>query len=142
VWYNLIEASAQYKSHQIQISQEILSTDQDYVFLTPLGTNHKFQGWVDIFSSYGIQTGLRDQYLTYKGRIKKLRWRGVYHRFIDYNTSKVIGNELDIELAYRASRKWEFKLIYAHYKADNGLPLFPVSNHNITTWFASVAYNI
>lgn len=141
-WYNLIEASIQYKSHLLQLSQEILSSDNGNVFITPLSTGHKFQGWVDIFASYGMQTGLRDQYITYKGRIKKLRWRSVYHHFVDYETGSNIGNELDIELAYRISRKWEFKLIYSNYQTKKGLIYFPKANHDLSMLFASIAYNI
>jgi len=141
-WYSLIEASAQYKSHQIQLSQEILAEDNNHGFTTPLATNHKFQGWVDIFTGYTMQTGLRDQYMTYRGRYKKLRWRAVLHNFSRYQDSQQIGTELDLELAYRYTRKWEFKLVYADYQTKNGLKYFPKANFNLSTWFASVAYNI
>lgn len=141
-WYSLLEVSTQYKSHLFQLSQEVLSANNKQAFITPLGTNHKFQGWADVFSGYGLQTGLRDQYLTYKGRDKKFRWRGVYHRFVDYQNGENIGNEIDIELAYRASRKWEFKVIYAKYRKDKGLIYIPNTNNDLSMWFASVAYNI
>lgn len=139
-WYSLLEASIQYKSHIFQLSQEILSEDNQQGFKTPLGTNHKFQGWADVFT--GMQTGLKDQYMSYRGRIKKLRWRAVLHHFKNYSTSSNIGDELDIELAYRATRKWEFKLVYANYKTKDGLDDFPKASHDLATWFASVAYNI
>ncbi len=141
-WYSLLEAGIQYKSHRLQLSQEVLSENNWQGFITPLGTNHKFQGWADIFTGYGMQTGLRDHYLTYQGRYKKLRWRSVFHRFKNYKNGSTIGNEFDLELAYRATRKWEFKLVYADYKTKQGLYYFPKANHNLSTWFVSVAYNI
>ena len=141
-WYSLIEGSLQYKSHQLQLSQEILAEDNGNGFKTSLATNHKFQGWADVFTGYNMQTGLRDQYLTYRGRYKKLRWRTVMHNFNSYKKNKQIGTELDLELAYRYTRKWEFKLLYADYKAKRGLKSFPKSNFNLRIWFASVAYNI
>ncbi|NQZ86165.1 MAG: hypothetical protein HRT54_01130 [Colwellia sp.] len=141
-WYSLLEASLQYKSHIFQFSQEIFSEDNQHTFITPLGTNHKFQGWADVVSGYDMQSGLRDQYITYRGRLNKIRWRAVYHKFADYESSVNIGNEFNIELAYRASRKWEFKLVYAAYKTNEGLGDFGQANHDLTTWFASVAYNI
>ena len=141
-WYNLLEASVQYKSHIIKLSQEVFSEDDNQGFITPLGTNHKFQGWADVFTGYGVQSGLRDLYLTYRGRYKKIRWRVVYHHFNSYQQSQHIGNEFDLELAYRATRKWEFKLVYADYQAKEGLQNFPKVSHDLTTWFASVAYNI
>jgi hypothetical protein len=142
-WYSLLQGSIQYKSHLFELSQEVFSEQGDGdVFITPLGTNHKFQGWTDVFTGYGINTGLRDQYFTYKGRAKKIRWRVVYHHFKDYVTGVTIGNEFDIELGYRATRKWEFKLVYASYKTKNGLDSFPRTKHDITSLFASVAYNL
>lgn len=141
-WYSLLEASVQYKSHTIKMSQEILSANNMQGFITPLGTNHKFQGWADVFTVYGMQTGLRDQYLTYRGRHKKLRWRAVFHHFKSYQNSAVIGNELDVELAYRATRMWEFKFVYANYQTKEGIKYFPKANNDLATWFISLAYNI
>lgn len=141
-WYSLLQTSIQYKSHQFQVSQEIISEDDNNGFKTPLGTNHKFQGWADIFTGYAMQTGIRDQYLTYKGRFKKMRWRAVYHRFNSYNNGNHIGNEFDVELAYRLTRKWELKFVYADYQAKDGLKYFPKANNDLTTWYASIAYNI
>ncbi len=141
-WYSLLQAGVQYKSHRIELSQEILSEDNMQGFITPLGTNHKFQGWADIFTGYGMQNGLRDQYLTYQGRYKKLRWRSVYHVYKNYQNGNVIGRELDFELAFRATRKWELKLVFADYRVKHGLHYFPKANNDLTTWFASVAYNI
>jgi len=146
-WYSLLEASIGYKSHRLQLSQEILSQeilsqDNSQGFRTPLGTNHKFQGWADVFTGYAMQTGLRDQYITYRGRINKLRWRAKWHRFKNYSNGDTIGNEFDIELAYRATRKWEVKLVYADYNAKSGLDYFAKANHDLSTWSISVAYNI
>jgi len=141
-WYNLLEASVQYKSHIMKLSQEVFSEDNKQGFITPLGTNHKFQGWADVFTGYGVQSGLRDQYFTYRGRYKKFRWRAVYHHFNNYQNSSNIGNELDLELAYRATRKWEFKVIYAGYRTKDGLLDFPKVNNDLSTWFVSMAYNI
>lgn len=141
-WYSLIETSVQYKSHQLQLSQEILANDKGVGFKTPLATNHKFQGWGDTFTGYAMQTGLRDQYLTYRGRLKKLRWRAVLHNFASFNENRIIGSEIDLELAYRYTRKWEFKLVYANYNAKNGLKSFPKAKIDLSTLFVSVAYNI
>lgn len=141
-WYSLFEASVQYKSHIVQLSQEVLSENNNQGFITPLGTNHKFQGWADVFTGYGMQSGLRDQYFTYRSRHKKLRWRLVYHRFNTYQDGGNIGNELNFELAYRYTRKWEFKLVYADYRTEKGLWYFPKSSNDLKTWFVSIAYNI
>ncbi|WDE12606.1 alginate export family protein [Thalassomonas haliotis] len=141
-WYNLLEASIQYKSHIFQLNQEVFSQDKWHGFFTPLGSNHKFQGWADAFNGYNTSAGLRDQYVTYRGRKNKLRWRVVWHKFKSYQHGDDIGNEVNVELAYRLTRKWQFKLIYADYRAQQGSIYFARVRHDLSTWFASIAYNI
>ena len=142
-WYNLLEASIQYKSHIFQLSQETFSQDKGTGFQTSLGTNHKFQGWADVFTSYAGQKGLRNSYFTYRGRHKKLRWKAVYHDFSSYGNSQKIGYEIDVELAYRLTRKWELKAVYADYRTEDAwTPEYIGANFDLSTWFLSVAYNI
>jgi len=142
-WYNLVEGSIQYKSHIFQLSQETFSQDQGIGFKTSLGTNHKFQGWADVFTSYAGQKGLRDTFFTYRGRHKKLRWRFVYHDFNTYGSSEKIGYEFDVELAYRLTRKWQLKAVYADYRSqDNWTPEYLAANFDLSTWFISISYNI
>ncbi|GAW97202.1 MULTISPECIES: hypothetical protein [Colwellia] len=142
-WYNLVAASIQYKSHIFQLSQETFSQDQGIGFKSSLGTNHKFQGWADVFTSYSGQKGLRDTFFTYRGRHKKLRWRFVYHDFNTYGTGQEIGYEFDFELAYRLTRKWQIKAVYADYRSkDTWTAEYLAANFDLSTWFISVSYNI
>jgi len=142
VWYNLIEAEVQYKSHKVKFGQETLSNENGIGFQTSLGTNHKFQGWADVFDAYAVQRGLRDSFVSYRGRQNKFRWRVVYHKFNSFEKSKKMGYEIDVELAYRLNRKWEFKTVYADFHTSNSSTLIPSANFDLTTWFISVAYNI
>lgn len=139
--YYLLEAAAQYKSHQLIFSAERVGSDNGFAFATSLGDNHKFFGWVDIFSSYQATSGLKDLYLTYRGRSGKLRWRTIAHRFSN-QAGRHIGDELDIEIAYRYNREWEFTVVAAFYLADEGLPTLPSSLTDVSTWFIAVAYNL
>jgi len=142
-WYNLIEGSIQYRSHIFQLGQETMSHDDGNGFKTPYGSNHKFQGWADIFASYSGQKGLRDTYVGYRGRHKKLRWRAVWHDFRSYGSGLELGQELDIELAYRYTRKWEFKLVYSTFDSANTKQAeYKAANFDFSTWFISAAYNI
>lgn len=140
--YYLAEFSSQYKSHQLQLSYERLEQDNGFVFDTSLGTNHKFQGWADVFSGYRLSAGLEDKYITYRGRNGKIRWRVVAHQFTSVEGDIRIGKEFDVELAYRYNRQWEFKLIAAKYMADKGLANSPTSQQDLSTWSVSVAYNL
>lgn len=140
--YWLIETSAQYKSHQLGLTYERLGADNGFGFATTLGTNHKFQGWADVFSSYLSRGGLRDYSISYRGRDGKLRWRIVAHQFDSDGGGVTAGHELDVELAYRYNREWEFKFIAARYEADQGFASLPVSQQDLSTWMISAAYNL
>ena len=141
-WYNFIKISAQYKSHTIELNQELFSEDNNNSFRTSLGSLHKFQGWSDASSGYYFGAGMRDQYLTYRGRHKKWRWRGVWHRFLTFSDKEKIGTEFNAELAYRLTRQWELKFIYADYDAKKGTGINSRLNTDVSAWFISVAYNI
>jgi hypothetical protein len=140
--YYLAELSAQYKSHQLQMSFEHLGEDNGFGFVTPLGTNHKFQGWADIFGGYINSMGLEDVYFTYRGRKGKIRWRAVAHQFSSVDDGADVGTEIDLELAYRYNREWEFKFIAAKYMADEGFANLPRSQYDLNTWSLSIAYNL
>lgn len=141
-FYAFADAKLQYKSHQFGVSHEHLGADGQMQFATSLGSNHKFQGWADIFSGYGAAQGLNDSVLSYAGRHGKLRWKIDYHLFYDKDFNRHIGNELDIELAYRFNRKWEAKLALADYQAQQGLASAPHTRWDVTTTFISVSYNL
>lgn len=140
--YLFIEGNGQINSHQLSLSYEKFGSDNNFAFATSLGTNHKFQGWADIFSTYGKGGGLQDLYLTYKGRDAKLRWRVMAHYFSGDSLNTQLGKELDLELAYRYNRDWEFKFIAARYVTEGGLDYLPASQHNLSTWMLSAAYNL
>lgn len=140
--YLFMEANVQINSHQLSLGYEKLGEDKGFGFATSLGTAHKFQGWADIFSTYAQGSELHDAYLSYKGREAKLRWRIVAHYFSGDSSHSKIGKELDLELAYRYDRKWEFKFIAARYMADQGLSFLPATQHNLSTWMLSVNYNL
>lgn len=141
-WYYLLSASIQYKSHLLQLNQEVFSEDNNIGFMFTLGSNHKFQGWADVFNGYNRFAGLRDNNISYKGRKNKLRWRTVWHHFRSYNSNINIGNELDLELAYRLNRQWNLKLRYSAFNAKQGSEQFARVNHDLKTYFISFSYNI
>lgn len=140
--YLFAEAKLQYKSHHLSLSHEHLGADNHIQFATSLGSNHKFQGWADVFSGYGSSQGLNDSVVSYGGRQGKLRWKFDYHVFFDTSFAQHIANELDIEVAYRFNRKWEAKLALADYQARDGIPPAPQTRWDVTTVFASLSYNL
>lgn len=140
--YIFAEAKLQYKSHHLGFSHEHLGADNDVQFATSLGSNHTFQGWADVFGTYGSSQGLNDSVVSYGGRNGKLRWKFDYHLFFDKSLDQHLGDELDIEVAYRVSRKWEAKLAIADYNARKGIPAAQRTQWDVRTLFASVSYNL
>lgn len=145
-WYLLTELGLQYQSHRIDVGYEYLGDDDGVGFQTSLGTNHKFLGWADVFSRYDELGGMRDIYVAYAGRKAKIRWKIVAHSFESLVTRQKLGDELDLELAWRYSRKWEFKLIAAYYRAREQADYSVINdtemnNADISTWEVSAAYN-
>lgn len=136
------ELSAQYKSHLLAISHERLSENNGFAFATSLGNNHKFLGWADIFTSYLNNDGVRDTYITYRGRVAKLRWQIVAHQFASDTTGAVIGQEVDIEVAYRYDRDWELTLLHSSFLTKNGLDGLDATQNDLQSWTLSLSYKL
>jgi hypothetical protein len=132
----------QFKSHRFELNYENIGDDNGFGFVHSLGSNHQFQGWADVFDQYQKPEGMSDTSIIYRGRKNTLRWRAKFHVFQSANHSVNAGRELDLELAWRATRKLEFSAIVARYIADDGFNTLPASQENRTTWFLSVKYNL
>lgn len=139
--YYFVEVQAQYKSHAIAVAHEILSEDNGFAFATSLGNNHKFLGWADIFSAYINADGVKDSFVSYRGRKAKLRWRAMFHHYVSASTERTIGNELDLELAYRFNRKWQASALYSKYKPRQGLTEISATETDLQSLSFSVLYN-
>jgi len=140
--YVLLEASAQLKSHQVILSWERMGDDNGFGFSTSLGSNHRFGGWTDVLAPYAIRGGIVDRFVTYRGRKGKLRWRVLWHNYERDAGGQTIGEELNVEIAYRYTRDWEFKLIGSKYFADQGLASQPQTQSDISSWIVQAAYNL
>lgn len=141
-YYAMLQGGVQYKSHLFELTTEYIGEDSGHPFATSLGTNHKFQGWADVFTDYNPNGGLVDYSLGYRGREGKLRWRLIYHNYVGLDGAPMIGNEWDAELAYRVDRKWEVKLVYAAYSAKSGQSNNIDSQTDLSAAFLSINYNL
>lgn len=92
-------------------------------FQTPLGTNHAFQGFADLFLvtpddgvddlSFGGVLRLGDA-----GPVRGLQFRGRVHRFEATETTDDYGDELDLTLSWRTKRA-AFSIERGAYRADS-----------------------
>jgi hypothetical protein len=112
-----------------KLGYERLGSDGASAFQTPLGTNHKFNGFADLFL-VTPSTGLEDLYarLAYK----RGPWSSLldYHRFAADRGSLDYGDEIDAELIFTSSWKQLFALKIALYDADQ----FSTDTDKIMAW--------
>ncbi|MDO9169008.1 MAG: alginate export family protein [Methylobacter sp.] len=88
-------------------------------FDTPLGTNHAFQGWADLFL-VTPRDGIRDV----SGAVHSVLDRGdvvltgVYHDFTDDTGSLHYGKEWDFQATKKFGKHYSLLAKYAYYDAD------------------------
>jgi len=107
------------------------------------GTNHKFNGFMDYFyvGNHTNSVGLIDFDLNAVFKIKtKSSLYLALHNFsaatdIAPNTSKQLGNEIDIVYTYKASNEITFKAGYSHLFTAEGMEILKGNTHaNINNW--------
>ncbi len=88
-------------------------------FQTPLGTNHAFQGWADLFL-VTPGDGIRDVFATasYKTMNDSLIITGVYHDFSDDTGAVQYGKEWDFSILKKFGKHYSLLAKYANYNAD------------------------
>ena len=105
----------------VRLDYELLGSNNGiYAFQTPLGTNHLFQGWADLFLTTPKQ-GIRDSYLTVGGSVVKAKWSAEYHDFKSDFGSIHYGHELDFGVTYLLLKSLVGKVEYASFREDDVL---------------------
>ncbi|MFT6976197.1 MAG: hypothetical protein ACJA0E_002202 [Bermanella sp.] len=79
------------------------SDDGQAAFATPLGTNHKFLGWSDVYLTGAGVNGIQDIYASAVTKISGIKLVGQFHKF-----DAVEGNaDLGTELGFVAAKKFD-----------------------------------
>jgi hypothetical protein len=89
-------------------------------FDTPLGTNHAFQGWADLFL-VTPRNGIRDVSATVIGTLDRgeVILTGVYHDFRDDTGQIKYGDDWDFSALKKFGKHYSILAKYAYYNADN-----------------------
>jgi len=117
--YNLL-VGASYKGITVKTGVEELGSNGTQSFQTPLGTNHKFQGWADRFLATPA-SGVRDVTFSVVGKVvdgTKLMF--VYHNFHSPVGNTEYGNEYDFLITRKFGKHFQLLAKYAFYDADTG----------------------
>jgi len=102
------------------LGYEVLGTDNNVGFKTPLATLHAFNGWADVFLNTP-NGGLRDTYAKVTSAITpKLSLLAFYHQF-ETDLGDDLGDELDIQASYTINKYLTAVVKYADFSSDSSL---------------------
>ena len=107
---------------RIGLGYEVLGEDGGSAFQTPLGTNHKFNGYADAFLSTPA-SGLRDAYLWCGFTLPSaLQTRLTVHHFRTEDSNQTLGNEIDVTLERKVGEHAAVLLKGAHLAGEGAQP--------------------
>ena len=100
--------------------EQLDGVGQNKTFITPLGTNHAFQGWADLFL-VTPKDGIRDIFGTLTTSLDKgdVSLTGVYHAFYDDTGNVHYGDEWDFMATKKFGKHYTLLAKYAYYTADH-----------------------
>ena len=94
--YTNLEAGLAVSGVTTKLSYELQSSDKGVAsFKTPLGTNHGFNGWADMFLSTPA-SGLEDKFITISSKLLGPKISIAYHQFDSDIGSINFGSEFDL----------------------------------------------
>jgi hypothetical protein len=104
-------------------------------FNTPLGTNHAFQGWADLFL-VTPKDGIRDVFGTVTGKFfdnDSLEVSGIFHAYSD-DTGKInYGKEWDFQALQKFGKHYSVLAKYAYFN-DAGSRFSPNATDTQKVW--------
>lgn len=117
--YNLMGGFTAYNFTFQGAMEQLDGVGQNKTFITPLGTNHAFQGWADLFL-VTPKDGIRDVFGTVIATLDQgsVNLTGVYHEFYDDTGNIHYGNEWDFLATKKFGKHYSLLAKYAYYNAD------------------------
>lgn len=119
--YNLMAGITAFGLTAKAAVESLGSDNNKKAFITPLGTNHKFQGWADRFLVTPNQ-GLRDINFTLSGKVIGAKLAFVYHNFQDDGGDINFGDEYDFLVKKKFGKHYHVLAKYAYYVGDDNAP--------------------
>lgn len=116
--YNVMGGLRAYDHYDFMAGMEQLNgKGVNKVFVTPLGTNHAFQGWADLFL-VTPKDGIRDVYGTIIARFMEndsLAITGTFHAFSDDTGNINYGKEWDFQAEKKFGKHYSVLAKYAYF---------------------------
>jgi hypothetical protein len=134
-YYN-VEVAATIKPISFGAGYEVLGTDNNQGFRTPLATLHAFNGWADVFLNTPGK-GLRDIYglaqVILPGQVPL---RAIYHEFLADSGGADFGHEIDLQASKKFGKYWTALIKYAAYDGKSAPFAF-----DLQKFWAQVEFN-
>ncbi len=115
--YYLLDLGFGFNSWELSTRYEILGANNGAAFITPLGSNHDFEGWADEIGNTP-NSGVRNFSLGLLWRASPLRVETSYHFFKDDVAGNNIGREFDLDFVYKPNRKHSISLRLANFEPE------------------------
>ncbi len=101
-----------------KVGYEVYGSDNGVSFQTPLGANHRYNGWADLFGKTKPADGLRDLYGALGCTIAGFNLDLVYHDFQADTGGSDYGTEIDTMLSKTFAKHYTVLASYSNYNAD------------------------
>ena len=119
---------------------ELLGSDNNFSFKTPLATLHAFNGWADVFLATPA-LGLRDIYGFAEVTLPaEIPLRAVYHKYDSDAGSDNYGSEIDLVASRKFGKHWNAMLKYAYYMGEDAVSGLPAGT-DVQKFWAQVEFN-
>jgi hypothetical protein len=114
------------------LGYEVLGTDNNVGFKTPLATLHAFNGWADLFLNTP-NAGLEDLYVKAAATLPR-GWTAtaVYHQF-ETDLGDDLGDEWDLLVSWKINKQWAALAKAASFNSSSSLP-------DVTKFWAQVDF--
>ena len=116
--YYMVELGAKVSVVDLKVGYEVLASDNEVGFNTPLATLHKFQGWADKFLGTPAD-GIEDLYASIGGKLGPVKLIAVYHDFQAEDSSEDFGSEVDLAATWPMTKRFSLQAKYATFDSDS-----------------------
>jgi Alginate export len=125
------------KGLDVGVGYELLSGDEDGRFVTPFGTLHAFNGWVDKFIIGGTGNppgGLEDGYVNLQYKFGDYSAEVQYHQYQSDDSGDDLGSEVDLRVGRPLGTHVRVDLYYGDYDGESDLSATALSDTE-KVWF-------
>lgn len=121
--YYAFEAGLAAKPGSITLGYEVLGSDNNVGFKTPLATLHAFNGWADLFLATPA-AGLRDTFVKATATVPgDMALVGFYHWYASDRGSTDLGTEFNVQVSRKFGQHFTGAVKYADFRRDS--PAYP-----------------